>query len=111
MRAAILIRRSLSVSNWATRQAGVQEQAELVGGGLGTRGPVGGEVRFPGLDVVFRLSAPAVEVLVQRAAVAVAEVGDDEAGIGAVAAGLDAGDDAADPAPAVGGVEEFLEAA
>src|SRR5512132_1716855 len=48
--------------------------------------------------MVFRLSAPAVEVLVQRSAVA-------------VAAGLDAGDDAADPAPAVGGVEEFLEAA
>ena len=61
--------------------------------------------------MVFRLSAPAVEVLVQRSAVAVAEVGGDEAGIGAVAAGLDAGDDAADPAPAVGGVEEFLEAA
>ena len=128
MRAAILIRRSLSVSNWATRQdeasghqraqapqqpvgAGVQEQPELVGGGLGTRGAVGGEVGFPGLDVVFRLSAPAVEVLVQRTAVAVAEVGDDEAGIGAVAAGLDAGDDPADPAPAAGGVIEFLEAA
>src|SRR5512133_3335301 len=61
--------------------------------------------------MVFRLSAPAVAVLVQRSAAAVAEVGDDEAGIGAVAAGLDAGDDAADPAPAVGGIEEFLEAA
>jgi hypothetical protein len=41
----------------------------------------------------------------------VAEVGDDEAGIGAVAAGLDAGDDTADPPPAAGGVMEFLEAA
>src|SRR5512132_320476 len=66
---------------------------------------------FPGLDVVFRLAAPAVELLVQRLATAMAEVGDDEAGIGALAAGLDAGDDAADPAPAAGGVMELLEAA
>src|SRR5512139_432415 len=66
---------------------------------------------FPGLDVVFRLAAPAVEILVQRPAVAVAAVGDDEAGVGAVAAGFDAGDDAADPAPGPGGVMEFLEAA
>src|SRR5512144_1796328 len=65
---------------------------------------------FPGFYVVFRLSTPAIELLVQRPAVAVAEVGDDEAGIGAVAAGLDAGDDAADPAPGLGGVMEFLEA-
>ena len=60
--------------------------------------------------MVFRLAAPAVEVLVEGTAVAVAEVGDDETGIGAVAAGLDARDDAADPAPAAGGVEELLEA-
>src|SRR6266498_1542000 len=40
---------------------------------------------FPGLDVVFRLAAPAIELLVQRSATAMAEVGDDEAGIGAVA--------------------------
>src|SRR6266540_7128697 len=66
---------------------------------------------FPGLDVVFRLAAPAVELLVQRSATAMAEVGDDEAGIGAVGTGLDAGDDAADPAPAAGGVMELLEAA
>src|SRR5512144_2932852 len=65
---------------------------------------------FPGFYVVFRLSTPAIEFLVQRPAVAVAEVGDDEAGVGAVAAGLDAGDDAADPAPGLGGVMEFLEA-
>src|SRR5512132_3002968 len=50
---------------------------------------------FPGLDVVFRLAAPAVELLVQRSATAMAEV-DDEA---------------ADPAPAAGGVMELLEAA
>ena len=39
------------------------------------------------------------------------EGGDDEAGIGAVTASLDAGDDAADPAPGVCGLEELLEAA
>jgi hypothetical protein len=89
----------------------VQKQPELIGGGLGARGAVGGEMGFPGLDVVLRLAARAVEILVQRPAAAVAEVGDDEAGIGAVAAGLDTGDDAADPAPGLGGVEEFLEAA
>ena len=60
---------------------------------------------------VLRLAAPAVEILVQRSAAAVAEVADDEAAVGAVAAGFDAGDDAADPAPGLGGVEEFLEAA
>jgi hypothetical protein len=62
-------------------RAGVQEQPELVGGGLGTRGAVGGEVGFPGLDVVLGLAAPAVEVLVEGSAAAVGEVGDDEAGI------------------------------
>ena len=84
---------------------------KLVGGRLRTRGAVGGEVCLPRLDVVFRLPAPAVEVLVEGTAVAGGEVGDDEAGIGALAASFDPGDDAADPAPAAGGVKEFLEAA
>ena len=87
MRAAILMSRRRSVSNWATRQierlgiedaqaphqpvgAGVQEQPELVGGGLGARGAVGGQMRLPGLDVVFRLAAPAVDILVEDAGVA-----------------------------------------
>ena len=87
--------------------ASVQEQPELVGGRLRTRGAVG-EVCLPRLDVVFRPPAPAVEVLVEGTAVAGGEVGDDEAGIGALAASLDPGDDAADPAPAAGGVVEML---
>src|SRR5512132_786390 len=65
---------------------------------------------LPGLDVVLRPPTPTVELLVEGTSAAVAEVGDDEAGIGAIAAGLDAGDDPADPAPAAGGVEELLEA-
>src|SRR5512132_2339232 len=89
----------------------MQEQPELVGGGLGTRGAVGGEMGLPGLDMVLRLPTPTVELLVEGTSTAVAKVGDDEAAIGAVAAGLDAGDDPANPAPAAGGVEEFLEAA
>jgi hypothetical protein len=31
----------------------VQHQAELVGGGTRARGAVGGEVPFPGLDMIF----------------------------------------------------------
>jgi hypothetical protein len=58
--------------------------------------------------MVFRLAAAAIEVLVQRSAAAVVEVGDDEAGIGAVAAGLNAGNDATDPAPGFGGIVEML---
>src|SRR5512132_902731 len=124
MRAATLMRRGLRVSSarpaasrhqhpQAPQQpvgAGVDKQPELGGGGLGARGAAGGEVGFPGLDVVFRLAAPAVEVLVEGTAAAVAEVGDDEADIGALAAGLDAGDDAADSPPTAGGVMELLEA-
>ena len=77
----------------------MEKQPELVGGCRVTGRAVGGEMGFPGLDVVFRLAAPAVEVLVQRPPVAVAEVGDDKAGIGALVTGLDASDDPADPAP------------
>ena len=61
--------------------------------------------------MVFRLPAPAVEVLVEGSTVAGAKVGDDEADIGALVASFDACDDAADPAPAAGGVVELLEAA
>ena len=42
--------------------AGVQEQPELVGRGLGAGGAVGRQMRLPGLDVVFRLAAPAVDI-------------------------------------------------
>ena len=58
--------------------------------------------------MVLGLAAAAVELLVQRARRAAGEVGDDEAGVGALRAGLDAGDDALDPAPAGGAVVEFL---
>ena len=89
----------------------VQEQPELVGRGLGARGAVGRQMRLPGLDMVFRLAAPAVDILVKYTGVADLQVGDDEACVGPFRAGLHTGDDPLDAAPAGGPVEELLEAA
>ena len=58
--------------------AGVQEQPKLIGGGLGAGGAIGRQMRLEGLDVVFGLAAPAIEILVERARVAFAQIGDDE---------------------------------
>src|SRR3954452_22128327 len=66
---------------------------------------------FPGLDVIFRLAAGAIDVLVDGAAAHLVETGDDEAGIDALGPGLDAGDDALNTVPACGAIVEFLEAA
>src|ERR1700730_11905982 len=66
---------------------------------------------LPGLDVVFRLAAPAVDILVKYTGVTDLQVGDDEACVGPFRAGLDTGDDPLDAAPAGGPVEELLEAA
>ena len=48
----------------------MQEQPELVGRGLGAGGAVGRQMRLPGLDVVFRLAAPSVDILVKYTGVA-----------------------------------------
>ena len=61
--------------------------------------------------MVFRLAAPAVDILVKYTGVADLQVGDDEACVGPFRAGLDTGDDPLDAAPAGGPVEELLEAA
>src|SRR5665647_2113746 len=68
-------------------------------------------MRLPGLDVIFSLAAPAVDILIEHTGVAGVEIGDDEACVGPVRASFDAGDDAFDAAPARGPVEELLEAA
>ena len=47
--------------------AGVQEQAQLVGRGPRARGAVCRQMRLPGFDVIFRLAAPAVVILVEPA--------------------------------------------
>src|SRR4051794_1666401 len=91
--------------------AGVQEQPELVSRGLGARGAVGRQMRLPGLDMVFRLAAPAVDILVEYTGVANLQVGDNKARVGPFRAGLDTGDDPFDTAPTCGPVEELLEAA
>src|SRR3954447_14074665 len=66
---------------------------------------------FPGLDVIFRLAAGAIDILVDGAAAHSIEAGDDEAGIDALRPGLNAGDDALDTIPACGAIVEFLEPA
>ncbi len=63
---------------------------------------------LPGLSPVTTL---AIDVLVDPARGPVREVGGDEARVGALRAGLDAGDDALDTGPAGGAVVEFLVAA
>src|ERR1017187_3935839 len=68
-------------------------------------------MRLPGLDVIFGLTAPAVDILIEHARIAGVEIGDDEACVGPVRASFDTGDDALDAAPACGPVEELLEAA
>src|SRR5260370_37164560 len=68
---------------------GVKEEAELVGGGLMAGGAVGGEMVLPRLDVVLRLTARAVEPLIELLGAAALEVGDDKAGIVSLAALLD----------------------
>src|ERR1039458_3927252 len=68
-------------------------------------------MRLPGLDVIFGLAAPAVDILIEHARIAGVEISDDEACVGPVRAGLDTGYDPLDAAPACGPVEELLEAA
>src|SRR4051794_39230154 len=85
----------------------MQKQPELVGGCLGARGPIGGKVRLPRLDVIFRGAAPAIDLVIERTSVSGRQVRDDEAGVCSVGAGLDARDDALDPAPAGGAVVEL----
>src|SRR3982750_147070 len=80
----------------------MQKQPELVRGGFSAGGPIGGKVRLPRLDVIFRGAAPAIDVVIERTSVSGRQVRDDEAGVCPVGAGLDARDAALDPAPAGG---------
>src|SRR5271166_4051068 len=61
--------------------------------------------------MIFGLAAPAIDILVERAGVAFAQIGDDETGVGSFRANFDAGDDPLDAAPAFRAVEELLETA
>jgi hypothetical protein len=68
-------------------------------------------MRLPRLDVIFGLAALAIDIIAECAGIALLEIGDDETRVRALRAGLDAGDDALDPAPTGGAVLEMLEAA
>ena len=70
----------------------MQEQAKLVGLGRMAGSAIGGEVVLPRLDVVFGLAAGAVEPFVKVLGAPGLEVGDNEAGVGALGPGLDTGD-------------------
>ena len=59
--------------------------------------------------MVFGLAAPAIDILVEPASVAFAQIGDDEAGVRSFRARFDARDDPLDPAPALRAVEELHE--
>src|ERR1700745_2126187 len=72
---------------------------------------IGGEVVLPRLDVVFRLAASAVEPFVEVLGAAAFQVGDNEAGVGAIGPGFNPRDDALHPAPALGGIIELHETA
>src|SRR5580692_6569853 len=74
------------------------------------RSAVGSEMVLPCLDVVLGLTARAIEPLVEVLGAAAFQAGDDEPGIGSLEPGLDAGDDALDPAPALRGIVELPEA-
>ena len=55
--------------------------------------------------MVFGLAAPAINILVEPASVAFAQIGDDEAGVRSFRARFDPGDDPLDPAPALRAVD------
>src|SRR6266581_6396355 len=89
--------------------AGVEKEAELVGLGFVTGGPISREVSLPRLDVVFGLAACAVQRLVKALGATAGKIGHDEPGVASLRTSLDTGDNALDPAPALGGVVELLE--
>ena len=88
----------------------MKQQPELVGGRLGAGGTVGSQMQFVRLDQVFGLPARAIDLLVERLG-QTPQVGDDEAAVGPLRTGLDAGDDAALYIPAFGGIAEIAIAA
>lgn len=87
----------------------MQEQPELVCRHLAARGPVGGEMGLPGLDVVLGHAPAAIDTLIQGPGASTREIGHDEARVAALRPDLDTGDDPLGPAPARRPVMEFLE--
>ncbi len=65
---------------------------------------------LPRLDVVLGLPARTIKPQVKFLGAATFKIGHDEAGVGSLGPGLDAGDDALGPAPAPGGIVELRKA-
>ena len=61
----------------------MREQPELVGCGHRARGAVGRQMRLSRFHVIFCLTAPAVDILVEDTGVAAFQVRDNEARVGA----------------------------
>src|SRR4051794_27199737 len=66
---------------------------------------------LPGFDVVFCLTAPAIDIFIKSAGVAAFQICDDEARVRSIRADLDPRDDPLDTAPTPCPVVERLEAA
>ena len=89
-----------------------EPQAELVGRHGAGRGAVGEQVDLTLLDAVLHLAAGTVDILVEMAAIAFSQRGDDEAGVCLPRGPLGLGDDAPLAAPALAGQPgKVLEAA
>src|SRR5207302_10637420 len=87
----------------------VEVQADLSRLPAMAGGAVGARVELHVLDEILHASASAVDLILQDFCPAW-QVGDDEAHIAALLARLDAGDDLAGLAPAVGGIAGLEEA-
>src|SRR4029077_11259948 len=83
----------------------MQDQPELIGLWIPTRGPVRGELSLVPLDEVLGLAAATVDALVEMLCRAL-ERGDDVADIETLLRGFDARGDAALPIPALGAVTQ-----
>ena len=90
-------------------QSNAQSDPSLLSCRPGAGPAIRRQMGLPGLDMVFGLAAPAIDILVEPASVAFAQIGDDEAGVPSFRARFDASDDPLDPAPALRAVEELHE--
>lgn len=67
---------------------GVQDEANLIGARRAARGSIGGKLRLVQLDEVFRLSARAIEAVIEPLRGAVREIGEDKADVSSVMASV-----------------------
>ena len=90
---------------------GVQYEPHLVGARAAAAGAVGSELGLVQLDQVLRLTAGAIDTLIDMLSRSGLDAGDDEADVEALGGGLDAGAGAALFVPGLGAVSGLGEAA